>query len=529
MHRETTDFTWPSIFGVNPKKVSRESKIAFFSAVIMGSITHIYIFTNLLLNHDSSWRIFYDNNNLALGRWFLQFASDPSTQFQLPVVIGLISILVLALTAGLTVKILSISNTASIILISGFIVTFPPVACIFSYMYTADAYFIALLLNTLAVFVAKKYKYGFVGAIILMAFACGIYQAFICYAVGLFLFDCMISLLDENVSVKKVIVQGIKYVASSVAALLIYYAVLHLLLAITGTTLSSYQGIDSVGLSSIKAFLKEIPTAYETYYDYFLNSAYSSGVYQVINILVHAVFYLALAYLVFSRKVYKDIVKVLLLVSGVALIPLALNLITILSAGAWVHELMVYSFVLQFVFTIVLVEMIARDAIRNGGKTSWKFMFVVNALLCGLLVWNNFCVSNTAYLRMQVAYENSYALVNRIVSRIESVEGYSRDMPVAIVGLASTELYGGTVSEFRSFNSLTGANNSLVFQGDPHIRTRSFIEDYIGIRMKTPSQAQKTALSDSGVIEQMPSYPTEGSVAVHDGIIVVKLSDGTIR
>lgn len=66
-----------------------------------------------------------------MGRWALKVFSDANTQFQLPVVIGIITILMLTLTAGLTVSILEISNKLTVILVSAFLVTFPSVACFF--------------------------------------------------------------------------------------------------------------------------------------------------------------------------------------------------------------------------------------------------------------------------------------------------------------------------------------------------------------------------------------------------------------
>lgn len=84
---------------------------------------------------------------LSSGRWSAELLSVFSTNFQLPVVIGLISVVMLALTAGLTVRILGLTNRVNIVLVSALLVTFPSVACIFAYLFTADAYFIALFLS----------------------------------------------------------------------------------------------------------------------------------------------------------------------------------------------------------------------------------------------------------------------------------------------------------------------------------------------------------------------------------------------
>lgn len=519
-------FAWPAM--TNPwKKASRPFKTAFLSACLFGVITHIYIFTNLILNHDSVWRLFYANDNTASGRWFLKTLSDASTKFQLPVVIGLISILMLALTAGLTVSILKISNKYAAVLTSAFLVTMPSVACIFSYMFTADAYFICLFLNTLAVFLSQRYNWGWLPAVLLCTLACGGYQAFICYAIGLFLMDCILELFSDK-KLREIIGKGLKYIAIIVASLLLYYLFLTVITKVRGIVLNSYQGVSSISLSNIKGFLSQIPLAYKNFIQYFKAPAYSSKFYQEVQLLFLLCTVGAVIYLVKVSRLYREWGRLALLIVGIMLLPLALNFITVLSVGAEVHALMIYSFVLGFVFALRIVEMTVQKMIESG-KPKWSALLMIHIALAGLLVWNNFCVSNTAYLRLQVCYENSFALANRIVARIERLDGYSPTLPVAVIGEANRSLYGGTVGEFNQFNSLTGTGDRLLYSPEPHHRTRYFIEDYIGLHMPAPNKEQKEMLKASETIKTLPSYPQEGSVAIYEGIVVVKLSNGEVR
>lgn len=134
---------------------SHEFRLAFLSACVIGFITHLYAFSNLLINHDGIVSLRSPNEHLTSGRWALEFFSQFSGLYELPVVIGLLSILALALSAGLTVRVLELTHPVSIVLTAGFLVSFPAVACIFSYLFTADAYFIALLLASLSAYAAK--------------------------------------------------------------------------------------------------------------------------------------------------------------------------------------------------------------------------------------------------------------------------------------------------------------------------------------------------------------------------------------
>ena len=97
----------------------------------------------------------------------------------MPVVLGVLSLLALAASAGLIVRILDISHPASVIIASGLVVSYPVTACVFSYMFAADGYFFALLLSVLSVYLTKKYRWGWIPAIGCIVVSLGGYQAFI--------------------------------------------------------------------------------------------------------------------------------------------------------------------------------------------------------------------------------------------------------------------------------------------------------------------------------------------------------------
>ena len=100
MDHTSDSFSWPALRGPWDR-ITPQFRLAFFTACLVGFLTHLYLFTNLLPNHDSIHSTFTSNDVLSSGRWSAQLLSSFSTYFQLPVVIGLISILALAATAAL--------------------------------------------------------------------------------------------------------------------------------------------------------------------------------------------------------------------------------------------------------------------------------------------------------------------------------------------------------------------------------------------------------------------------------------------
>ena len=518
MNEHSASMQWPALSGPWTR-ITRSFWLAFFSACLIGTVTHLYIFTNLLLNHDSATQMWSNNDVLHLGRWSLEYLSLLSTYFQLPVVIGLLSVLALGVAAGLTVRVLELSHPVHIILASAFLVTWPSTAAVFSYLFTADAYYICLMLNALAVYCTKKYRFGWVAALFLMAVACGTYQAFVSYAIGLFLFDCILMLLKDE-PLPQVLRRGVGYMLLCAASLILYYVILNLLLLVTGTQLADYQGVSGISLENLGLFLKQIPLAYLLFGKGILLPDYMEPVFQGFQCL-SVVFALVLALrLVWVRKLWQDLPRLLLLLAGAALIPLALNFVTVLSVGAEVHDVMTYSFVLFFLMVVKCAELVMTDCLQRGSGR-WTGFFFVNLALCAALVWGNFCTVNTAYLRMQIRYENTIAAANRIMARIESLEGYTPDTPVALVGYLPINLYGRTVPAFSDPEPITGTDDTILLS---YYSATAIMRDYVGLHMPAMTAEQWDAVYNSGLLDEMPCYPSAGSVILHDGVAVVKLN-----
>ena len=518
MNEQSAAFRWPATPGPW-RRITRQFWLAFLAACLIGTITHLYLFTNLLLNHDSATQIYTTNNVLSSGRWALEFLSGFSTYFQMPVVIGLISILALAAAAGLTVRVMELTHPTHIVLASALLVTFPSIAAIFGYLFTADAYFLCLLFNALAVYCAKNYRYGWAAALPLLTVACGGYQAFICYAIGLLLFDCILCLL-KNEPLLAVIRRGVGYMLLCAAALILYYLILNLLLAVTGTELVDYQGLNGMSLENLGRFLQQIPFAFLFFGKNVLLPDYLDRVFQVAQCL-YLIFAGALAvYLAVKKQLFRDLPRLLLLIVGVALLPLALNFVSILALGAEVHALMIYSFVLIFVMALKCAELAMQEGVRTQ-SSRWPVIFFLNLLLCFGVIWGNFCTTNAAYLRLQVRYENTFATANRIAERIESLDGYVPGMPVALIGYLPYGTYGQYLSGVSQTEALIGTGDELLlcYYSLPY-----FLETYIGLHLPSMTDEQWAVSHEAAVLDAMPVFPADGSVVLHEGVVIVKLS-----
>lgn len=515
-----SSFQWSTVPGPW-YKISPPFWLAFWSALILGSVTHLYMFTNFLPNHDSIHSIFYDNDVLSSGRWSAQLLSSLSTNFELPVVTGLISILALAVTAGLTVRVLGLTYRSSTVLVSALLVTVPSLSGIFSYLFTADAYCLALLLNALAVWCAKKYRWGWAAAILMMAVACGTYQAFICYAIGLFLIDCILSLL-EGEETGKVVRRGLIYIGVCLASLVLYYVILKILLLITHTQLTEYQGLSGISLSNLPSYLMHIPVVYQIFFEYLLTPDFLDPFYRAVLQIAFLYLIAAVIWLAALKRIFRDPPRLLLITAGLLLLPLALNFVSLLTTeDSVVHHLMIYSFVLVFVPSAKLTELIV-DHLRSANKAGWSIALWPGLVLCALLVWCGFYTNNVSYLRMDLRYENSVALANRIAARVEILEGYCKDTPIAIIGQLPYNTYGMTAPALSDLEPITGTDGALL---QHYYSGRDVMEYCIGMKMPVATKEQWDAVYFAQIVDTMPCWPAEGSVTMYAGMAIVKLSE----
>ena len=164
-------------------KIKNTWKIAFLSAFVLGILIHLPVMLSDIPNHDGLSSMYFDQNMITSGRWFLSVACGFSSYFTIPWIIGLIGLLWLALTAVALTELLELADPLVIMAVSGLLVSFPALASTFAYVFTMDGYMMALFLAILAVLFTKKQKKGWLAGAVCLAFSMGIYQAYLPFAI----------------------------------------------------------------------------------------------------------------------------------------------------------------------------------------------------------------------------------------------------------------------------------------------------------------------------------------------------------
>ena len=242
----------------------KRCQTAFLSAVIIGLLVHFYRFTNLLPNHDAIWNFYSSQNMLKSGRWFLGIACGLSTYFDLPWVIGLVSLVYMGVTAAVIAEIFQMRSPFVIGLCSGLLVSFPAITATMGYEFTADGYMLAMALAALSVYLSRfvyldgKQSLPFALSGVCLCLTMAIYQAYVCFAFVLALCYCIVELLENRWDNKHLLKWIFIQIAVYICAFIAYSVIWEALLAIQGVEKVHYNGIDELGFVGFGGILRAL-------------------------------------------------------------------------------------------------------------------------------------------------------------------------------------------------------------------------------------------------------------------------------
>ena len=495
--------------------IKSEWKIAFLTALIVGIVTHLFFITKIIPNHDGLLALYSSQDATFLGRWFLEYAHGITSQYTLPVISGILSIISIGISSAIIVEIFKIKKKLNIILISSIMVTYPAVAATLSYMFLADAYFIALLLATISVLLANKYKYGFLVGAVCICFSLGIYQAYISVIIILCAIKILYSIL-QNENNKDIITQTCKYLIMGILGFAFYYIILETTTSVRNISISEYQGLNSLSVLSFDNLLNGILSSYKNFFRYIVDTKFNTNNILVVisNIVVCISIVVIYIYNYVVNKSYKKILNNILLVIIILIIPIGLNILSLLSSDTRYHLLMRYAWCLFYILLVILLD-----------KYNLKFKVIqwlsIVALLC--ITYNFIIVDNIAYFNAYYKFEKSYSIAFKISERIETFDGYSINMPVAIIGMPDSEKYPSTDITSSITYGITGTDGNLAATKTVHYRT--ILSNYLNLNVVPADSGLIDEIRKTDEFKEMPTYPDEESIKIIDNILVVKLSE----
>ncbi len=521
-------------------KVTPDMRFVFLSTLIMGLITHLFVFTNKLINMDDLyWG--YDNKGMQIGRWFVWLTTQiTSDNYSMPWVIGFMSLVFISISTCLIVSIFDIRSRLNMLLIGGLMVTFLSVGSTFSYMFTAAAYFFSLMLSVWSVWLARKYRLGFIWGGVLLVFSLGIYQTYICMAIALFAICVLKETLEVDTDNRTLFIHIGKYLACGIIGVVGYYLILQFVFLFTGNTLTSHQGADQFAISSL-IHPSSVVASVKVFVTLFFIDGYGSveivsWVFRIATLLVFVmIFIYTIRICVCKQRQTRNTFQVILALAILFTLPIWTNCIYLVP-DLYMHGIVFYPYVTLYIVLIVLTEMSNRNLVLGSTYIGrWvSFCCIVSVVYVGYLA------TNELYLKYHLAYERTYAFVLRVIDRLEQMDELDLEhTPVDMVYVleeipaSSPETFSQKISRYCERLKEPFMEHKKPFQAvrrfnQPHIlinslRFRCMSEQYFQKNFVASTKEDKEWRENSEV-QTMPCFPAKDSIREIDGTIVVKIS-----
>ena len=525
----------PDEFFVNIiKNMPSNTKLAIVSGAIFSVLVHSFMFLNKFVNTDSIgiWNRSLPGLYMS-GRWFSQYAASIRGTYSIPWVIGIFACLYLVVSIAITVSVLKIKKPTSVVIASLLMAAFPSLAYFFGFDFIADIFTLALLLSALAVYFTVKYKYGFVLGAFSLMLSLALYQAFLGFAMGMFLLMLIKHILDVDIEVRDLLKNAIRYATCGVLGLAMYMVSVRIFVMRGSGVMFDYRGMDSMGQIPLGELPGLIQNSFIQFLRFFIPM--SNPFFYVSNFLFwmyFIVFLIILYYLVWivvTRKIYLHPLRIILLVLCLFSLPVSLNIVDVIIGDFRSDTLTIYSFVLSIIFAFVLCEEHLATVLQSAKKKT--FAFVRWILLCAtLMIGINYVVtSGLYYFALHILYERTFAFHNRVLARIEQTEGFRADTPVALIGEGWFMLgYQDSVANFPTIKNDRGRPRPFATLRSSGVgsnrRFTTFVSHYLGVQLNHATDAQLADLKRTEEFIQMPFWPQAGSVRYIDGFIVIKIN-----
>ncbi len=507
------------------RRVPKPVRLTFLSAVILGFLTHSYALLNKFTNHDDLNQMFYAGYGAASGRWLLPPILRLDGNLSMPWLIGVLSLLFLALTACLSVTLLRIRSPLGCGLTAALLVSFPGVTATFGYMFTASGYFLSLFLAALAAYAACRgsWRGSLLGAV-LLTLSMSIYQAYLPAAAVLMVGSLLLETLDGERTFRQLLGKGLRLVLTLAAGVLAYLLTVRLTTVSGGLT--DYEGIADMGKVPLSQIPRLVFYAYRKYWFFFWKNDWGCH-FSLLRwgFLLAALGSLCLGTVLLWQQRPGRGRSVLALALGI-LYPLAGTFIYVMVPNGHVHIHMLYPMVYILLLPLALLEYAAPGGEKARNGLLPRIMSWVLLLTLGLTAYSYWLTDSNAYLKADFAMRQCTAWSNRLVARIEDCPDYEPGMKVVLLGSHEREKALSPTPELE-LSRLVG----IYDLGDlrTYFTYQHFLRYFLAVTDPVYTGESETAeqYAEKPEVQAMPLYPRQGSVKVVDGAVVVKLNGDT--
>ena len=468
--------------------------------------------------------------NLISDRWLVNVYWLLDWGFNLPWLSGLLAIFFMIVSVYCISDTLKIKSKLGVVFIAGIFSTHT--AIITLHEYTGNYFgFIALMWASVAVWVLTKKEFKFLSksivGIIFIIFSAATYGSYVSIVPTVMLFVLLENIKNGEDS-KESFKQALIYLIQFIIGMGLYYLIFRLLYHFFGVPITTYMGKDKMtSVSIFSSMFRVIPEAYKTLIDYYLAlSLYlpkKLAKMQCALLVIGGIIWLVNMYS-HRNPIKKDILNVFLLITIITLLPLAINLIYVMSSGQ-IHFLMIFTYCMPLVFCIKQGEEIVSE---NGLKIELYFNKVVCISSCLMFIFLYYSVvmANAVHVHYKNMFDVALSEGTNIIDRIENCEGFTGNEEIVLVGHMyfndyyknqKDGTYGAEILD-AWLGVIRWHGNALTYNS----LAKRFLENIlqVSLNMTTTIDANDVLL-----IKDMPVFPLSGSVQKIDDKIYVKFSE----
>ncbi len=503
-------------------------KFCFLVTYLWGFIAHGYLFLSNSISHDSIDE-FLSMTDIALkkigsGRFFVPVVHFLRGNISAPWWLGFLSLLFVSLALFFLIRTFDIREKLLIFLTSGILtVNTSYIALAATYIHDLDCNSLALLFSVLAVYLWRRTKYGAVYGTVPIALSLGIYQSFLSVTITLVV---MLSILDlvRGKGFREVFLPGLKAIAMVIGGGILYFCLLKVVTTFAAASLSAgkYNSLDNILSLTPKSLIQLVVSTWKFTVRQIItvNATLPGRLATMTQACVLLVCFVSVLPKLFDKSMAVSEKILLILLSG--FLPVGMNVSRILSGGMS-HDLMYFAMWLVYLLALLLPRELLQQ--EGGLMQCAKELCQLTAIcLVAVILYGNVQIANSTYTAKRFIQDANLSMFTRIVSDIEEQEDYiPGETLISFVGSPDLALKD-MPKQYRRFYT-TGFYDSYVIGGMVHDHYQCYFDYVLMNPGKIASNDQTQALSVHPQVSAMPLYPMHGSIAMVDGVLVVKLGD----
>ncbi len=515
------------------KYFTKDRKFVFLLSFILGIITHFILLSNLIFSQDGLLNgIHYTAGNYeaSLGRWGINIFDSIRNNIAFPFITTMISIIILGFVNILLIDLFEIKGKIFQILTIFALVVSPSLCMTLLYVYTADVYFYSLFFSVLTVYSMYKIKnkkiaffIGMISFVLMLA----TYQSYMGVTVGLIVMLEIKNLLTDK-SCLNTLIDLLKKLIILAVYVVIYYIITLLILKINNLTMSTYGGLNGIGIVSIFSSLNlSVKNAYLAFIKYFfadgviLNRTWNRHNLYIYFFIIYALIMLILFLKGIHKKGKKEFIsKFIFACILIFILPIALNLVVIAAPGNEIYYLTSTQMTLIFPFVFIIVQLLDENEIF-AKILKWGITIITIIILM-----TYFLSIIVTYETTELSYNQAKNIAERVVLRMEDCPGYHAGMKNLFAGIIDDVNFPKTMDiyNYTVANSLRASLFHATYWG--HEATwRNFYNLFLGMNIEYCNDYEYFTIINSDEFKEMDIFPGKNSVKIINDIMVVKFTD----